>query len=126
MKDDEIKNILNKLNNCKWEKDTAEITYKILFGGEVYKLLDYITNLQQENERLKKLEYKFIDDSGENESFTLEEYLDIGNKLYDSEREKEDYKSRCERAVEYIKINFVEDIITVKTLLNILNGRSDE
>ena len=49
----EIKEILDKLNNSKWEKDTEEITYKILFSNEVYKLLDYITNLQQENEYLK-------------------------------------------------------------------------
>lgn len=88
-------------------------------------LYNYITNLQQENERLKKLEYKFIDTCGENESFTLEEYLDIGNKLYDSEREKEDYKSRCEKAVEYIN-NCPEYLwanVNTKVLLNILNVR---
>ena len=48
----EIKEILDKLNNGKWEKDTEEITYKILFSNEVYKLLDYITNLQQEKDNL--------------------------------------------------------------------------
>ena len=56
--------------------------------------------------------------------------LDYITNLQESEAyyygQYKDYKSRKEKAVEYIKINFVEDIITVKTLLNILNGRSDE
>lgn len=108
-----------------------ELYVEMLEDGELY---DYIINLQQENERLKKLEYKFIDTCGENESFTLEEYLDIGNKLYDSEREKEDYKSRVEKAVEYIEkcqlgVDSMDRPVMLaneeegKNLLNILNGK---
>ena len=48
---DEIKEILDKLNNGKWEKDTEEIAYKILFSNEVYQLLDYITNLQEKYDK---------------------------------------------------------------------------
>ena len=44
-------------------------------------LLDYITNLQQENERLKQTQYVWS---------------------YDLDMQLEDYKSRCEKASEYI------------------------
>ena len=127
----EIKEILDFKENA---------DYKKLSCDEIAILKDNITNLQQENEELKKLEYKFIDTCGENESFTLEEYLDIGNKLYDTEREKENYKSRIEKAVEYIKEHtFQEEIgfdnkkgeihygyfveCKAKELLDILNGK---
>lgn len=120
--------------------------YNVNIDSQEAKLLiDYITNLQHENERLKKLEYKFIDNCGENESFTLGEYLDIGNKLYDSEREKEDYKSQVEKAIkiyddtitylttinaEYMDSNTkktIQDIVNkLEKELDILNGRSDE
>lgn len=51
---DEIKEILDKLKNSSWEKDEEGITYKILFNNEVCKLLDYITNLQEESKKLRK------------------------------------------------------------------------
>ena len=88
---DEIKEILDS-------KVSYVFTYK-----DRNELLNYITNLQQENERLRN-------------HIQMIPYLQ-------TVREKDNYKSRCEKAVEYIKINFVEDIITVKTLLNILNGK---
>ena len=114
--DNEIKEILDKLNNSSWEKDEEAITYKILFSNEVYKLLNCITNLQtiereytallsenaelenkiinlqEENQQLKELKYKFFDCSGEEESFTLEDYLELGNKLYDSQEEIKEYE----------------------------------
>lgn len=103
---------------------------EMLENGELY---DYITNLQQENERLK--------DQNINE--ILKKDLEICAKQYKKSEEKlEDYKSRCEKAVEYLKsqednlfMSFSDDflghdeLITKKigtTLLNILNGRSDE
>lgn len=86
--------------------------YNVNIDSQEAKLLiDYITNLQQRIEYLER-------------SNNRREDTIMG--LRDEIVEYEDYKSRIEKAVEYIKINFVEDIITVKTLLNILNGRSDE
>lgn len=55
---DEIKEVLDKLNSGFWEKDEEEITYKILFSNEVYQLLDYITNLQEEKDKYKLRCYK--------------------------------------------------------------------
>lgn len=53
---------------------------------EIYKRYD---KLKKENKRLKNLEYKFFDNSGDEESFTLEDYLELGNKLYDLQEENE-------------------------------------
>lgn len=93
---DEIKEILDKLNSGVWEKDEQEISYKILFSNEVYQLLYYITNLQEENNKLKNLEYKFFYCSEDEESFTLEDYLQLGNKLYDLEEENKKIKNKLE------------------------------
>ena len=96
-------------------------------------LLDYITNLQQENERLKednkeeiKINYMFV------------------SKCDSLNVQLQDYKSRIEKAVEYIEntplyettydynmeeeleIQNVSDETASNKLLNILNGRSDE
>lgn len=87
-------------------------------------LLDYITNLQQENERLKE-ENKYLDE--------------LRNANYLS---WQDSLSRIEKAVEYMKskedslfISFSDNLLNhdelinkkiEMTLLNILNGRSDE
>ena len=56
-------------------------------------LKDYITNLQQENEKLKNLEYKFFYCSEDEESFTLEDYLELGNKVYDLQQKVEQYEN---------------------------------
>ena len=81
----EIKEILR---NC--EKAINEASS---YNDTTDKLLDYITNLQQENERLK-LEYK--------------SQKDINQKLLSMDikhnRELKDYKSRCEKADNQLKI----------------------
>lgn len=73
-------------------------------------LLNYITNLQKENENLKQ-QLDFIDEQNK--------YIDkIENKI-------KDYKQRNERAVEYIKENsdMVDWLHCVNCdLLNILEG----
>ena len=135
------------------------------------KLLDYITNLQQENERLSRIVTDYDETLGrvENEYEKLREKnkmlqedawrnnADLIDKVKE-ELEKtdceeceicEDYKSRIEKAVEFINkhkkeitkeeaIVFNEDrqdksklevgtfMWHVDDLLNILNGRSDE
>ena len=49
----EIKEILNKLkDNNNYEVDCNDgSAYKELFANEIYSLLDYITNLQEERDR---------------------------------------------------------------------------
>lgn len=85
---DEIKEIIDMFT--KYKDDWYSCEYK-LKPKQCVAVLDYITNLQQENE---------------------------------------DYKSRCEKAIEYINKNkhlnwYVESIFT-DDLLNILNGGDEE
>ena len=116
---DDIKKILDK---CK-RQIKNDLDYR-MSPYQLKQLLDYITNLQQENEKLKDIiEHK--------------PFFDFTTDIYD---ELEDYKSRCEKAVEYIKKHIEKcnidgyegkfdnfDIFTKpQKLLNILNGRSDE
>lgn len=105
----EIKEILDKL------KDTADTSFfavcssqeeldkmpksitKILSisSKDAKMLLDYITNLQQENERLKETNVYC------NRTDCVGRIKD--SRKYDSVyQKKEDYKSRCEKAIEYI------------------------
>ena len=102
---------------------------------KIKQLLDYITNLQQENERL------------EHENFSLREYLVIHKKSIPNELKKdkdfmeiidmptyEDYKSRCEKAIEYINNTTFFGLRSGKTfmsnylndLLNILQNGSEK
>lgn len=88
-------------------------------------LLDYITNLQQENHELKsKLE-------------CYENGVYYSSKVDELEQENEDYKSRCEKAIEYNKEivnNYLEEdnceycdgrYATAKHNLNILQNGSE-
>lgn len=100
----------------KWDYNSGDMTpYKVFFMEERDKLLDYITNLQQ---KIKHYE----------ETTTFGDYIKEVNLLVD-------YKSRIEKAVEYINYYGTtpeeNDDTTcrhiLKTLLNILNGKgSDE
>ena len=78
---DEIKEILKEIE-CYQNEDMCII---MLSQKENKALLDYITNLQQENERLKH-------------QLKVQEDLTIKNRL-----RKHIYKSRCEEAIEYVK-----------------------
>lgn len=79
-----------------------------------YELLNYITNLQKENQSLKN-QLDFIDEQ---------------NKHIDKlEKMVKDYKQRNEKAVEYIKIELSQggpretrDLVDGYELLNILQG----
>ena len=145
MKNDEIKEILKFLKVGIDKLCISKPDFSISYN-DVKILLDYITNLQQKEELFEKIVYKYDELKQENERLKRQlnckeyfsstmpkdtEFVILTKNNYDRQQkdiqlELIDYKSRCEKAVEYIKINFVEDIITVKTLLNILNGRSDE
>lgn len=78
---DEIKEILDNIKN-KYEDYYVQ---DIVSGNDLKQLLDYITNLQQENERLK------------------ENNLDMQEEMARTWQKCDDYKSRCEKAIEYIK-----------------------
>ena len=124
---DEIRGILKEIE-CYQNEDICLI---MLSQKENKALLDYITNLQQENESLKEqLEYlrsgeylnqvKWERDLNENLNQTMS--IELIN-----------YKSRCEKAIEYIKDTTFFGLRSGKTfmskylndLLSILQNGSD-
>ena len=118
-----INELIEKLKKCDDLHDRCDY---LIEHDEITYLLDYITNLQQENERLKE------------NNMSYQEEMTRTWKIAD------DYKSRIEKAVEYINNNLLysedfdydeEDNLVwqgarcdteSEDLLNILNGRSDE
>lgn len=125
---DEIKEILRK-----WKcyigltKEFTTNEYEMLRVEDIEKLLDYITNLQEENERLKELCNKY-----EEEHSTAFKLWTMKMEEMPNYEEFMDYKSRCEKAVEYIKEHiriddeypaYMEMLVEEKNeLLNILGG----
>lgn len=77
-------------------------------------LKDQIENLQQENERLKEL----VD--ADNESYDIQET--IINRQKSELLEQEDYKSRCEKAIEFL--NNI-DCMDFTPLIKILEGKNE-
>jgi hypothetical protein len=109
---EEIKEIIDYLID---EECTRRI--KCITIEESKKLLDYITNLQQENEKEKQ----FIKDCGfQNQQQLVLAYLD--------------YKSRCEKAKEelsYMSTDAYTDNYDIRDkcynlLMNILNGVDEQ
>lgn len=96
----EIKEILDDLRTYK-DRYEYFLFNNLSFSDRDYKaniLLDYITNLKQENENTKKLKERY-------------------------QLEKEIYKSRCEKALHLIKHNDIYDYrVFEEKLENILNG----
>ena len=152
---DEIKEYVIKFHNTyeklapnygyETRKDTKELNFNSNNGKLMYAtineiitpLLDDITNLQQENEVLENEKDMFYKVSQER----LNKWLslnDENNKLVEIIK---DYKSRIEKAVEYIKTELVDEwsiknggcvsgsdlpVDAITPLLNILNGKGDE
>lgn len=83
---EEIKEIL--IDNIKNEIETTKEKDFALCIEQWKQLLDYITNLQQENERLNN--------KIKEQNLLLIEFQDMEQKV-------DIYKSRCEKAIEYIK-----------------------
>ena len=112
----EIKEILNNLKNKDNDiKGINFLKYQDLTRGEINLLLNYITNLQQEKD-------------------TYKEQLRITHK------DLEHYISRCEKAVEYIMTELIDEwsirnqgyvsgsdlpVDAITPLLNILQNGSD-
>ena len=79
---DEIKEILDNFKKYEARYKLHNETQFIITHREIQILLDYITNLQQENENTKE---------------KAKNYLDIYEEMFD-------YKSRCEKANNQLKI----------------------
>ena len=96
-------------------KEILKILKKCEFGACITKhnsrtLLDYITNLQNENERLKQTQYVWS---------------------YDLDMQLEDYKSRCKKAIKCIKDKYYKEEYERKgaftnKLMGILQGEDNE
>ena len=146
---EEIKEILNKLKNeNNYQVDCNDgSAFKELFANEIYLLLDYITNLQQENEKLKYnargqvndyFKDKYADEILKNaklkeENKELNRMCELYSKsLYNAELT--DYKSRCLKAIEeltYMSTDAYTDNYDIRDkhynlLMNILNGSDDK
>lgn len=145
-----IKEILDKLkyivdfpiieHDASFNSDNVEESVCLLISNECQLLLDYITNLQQENERLKE---DIRQDKVQFECFELAQECDNRQDKIDLlTNQLKDYKSRCEKAIEYIENNkketssyfngkeYVYRNFTLccepNDLLNILNGSDEE
>lgn len=132
---DEIKEILDKLNYLVKNEMSWWENYTVFSPKDTKQLLDYITNLQQENEKLKKNQ-RFHKKFGNDYIFCVEgdkeTYKDL---LLEKQEELEDYKSCCEKAVDYIQNHqLVFELSSKKVIsqwfdmfykdtLNILNGK---
>ena len=145
---DEIREILDYLKNDDYspvfvDEGCDDTPYKLFDEIEVKLLLDYITNLQKEIQKKEAMydslavDYRLAQE--ENERLKIKCDFLVGKKLAEIDKnakqikikaiEHEDYKSRVEKAVEYIKDRFDEDkgvwIIDCYDLLNILQNGSD-
>lgn len=91
-------------------KDILDKCTPFLFGDEVDKLTDYITNLQQKVEQYENpddltLFYMWLDTKAKDKMKQLEnEVMMLRQQNTMITTLGEDYKSRCEKATEYIKI----------------------
>ncbi len=89
-----IKEILDELKNEDNYIEDYGFRYKRIALDDIWYLLDYITNLQEENKEIKNT-IDFIDNKYKNT-------INYNEKLIEY---NQDYKSRCEKAIEYINKN---------------------
>ena len=119
-------------------KDILDKCTPFLFGDEVDKLTDYITNLQQKVEQYENpddltLFYMWLDTKAKDKMKQLEnEVMMLRQQNTMITTLGEDYKSRCEKAIEYIKEwqSFPHTNCTthneLKNLMNILGDDKSE
>lgn len=129
---DEIKEILKEIESY----ENEEVCLIILSQEQNKALLNYITNLQQENEELKKkIDRRYYKNEYERIKKENEELKEVNENLlrYVSELILyiDDYKSRCEKAIDKLKrdyyINYNEhndDVVNMT--LNILQNGSEK
>ncbi len=110
---DEIKESINRIRNIVDfyklnDKNNYDYSDDVLISMKI--LLDYITNLQEENEKLKELCNKY------------EEEHSSEFKIWKNERQQlRDYKSKNEEAIEYINKTQMPEGYK-NELLNLLKG----
>ena len=85
---DEIKEILDYLKDDNWDYYPSDgIPYKVFLMEERDKLLDYITNLQEENEKFKEYARSYlkskIDRKNEELELVKTKFIEEHNKCYD-------------------------------------------
>ena len=124
MKDDEIRDykeaVLQLQTAYDFHNSKSLAPYNVDWES-VRLILDYITNLQQENEILKKNQRYY-----KNGVFSLEYDKETMSDMID------DYKSRCEKALKLAesydlgKYDYSIPAGGIVELKDILNGRSDE
>ena len=130
---EDIKEILDKFR--KLEYDDYELEYDIdqIERKEEKLLLDYITNLQEENEELKMTNLALADDITKNKIIKQEVLTEccgipIGE-IPMLTIKNDEYKQRIDKAIEYINKHFhwgIDGNDNIDDLLNILQGKSDE
>ena len=83
---EEIKEILLIIKSCKQDYDKQKNGMHTFDYGELYLLYNYITNLQQENERLKE-RIAYLERSNDRREDTI---LGLRQELYEKEDEDKD------------------------------------
>lgn len=122
---EETKGILHLLKYCVEKNEYLEVTNM----KEWKPLLNYITNLQKENEKYKKIfeaKERFSKIMPDDTDFIILSKADYDRQQEDIELTAIKLKSRNEKAIEYIEerknLNWYADGVFVYELLNILNG----
>lgn len=142
----EIKEILDKfdkvLENYELDKVFGQMSVDSichLFPNEIITIKDYITNLEQDNERYKKIfkaKERFSKIMPENTEFIILSKADYDRQQEDIELNAIELKSRNEKAIELLKEAgcydeenkiFCDDVWEeLPKLLNILNGDDND
>lgn len=134
IKFDHFENINELLEHIDLWYEEEDIYYERWFGlNDLKKLKDYITNLQQINKNLTNSLNKKVE---EGIKLQLENEKLKENKLRPDElvyllnqelvRQYNDYKSRNEKAIEYIEDKFCFDELSLTKLVDILQGSDKE
>ena len=135
---DEIKEILDKLKDKDWyeELDLTGDKWIELKQTETKQILDYITNLQEENEEIKMTNLALADDITKNKIIKQEVLteccgISIGE-IPMLKIQNDEYKQRIDKAIEYIE-SYLDNTgwleigsQDVEVLINLLQGKSDE
>ena len=123
---DEIKEILDFLEGIVNEKYAMPNEQELLNKKEIKILLDYITKLEEEK-RIEQESLKTIQEL-EEKLYNLTHTIFTGRNYNEVLKSEQDYKSRNEKAVEYIKEHYVIDgpIKFKNDLLDILQGDDKE
>ena len=126
----EIKEILDELKEYIIE-DGIEPICEILNIDKVNLLVDYITNLQEQNNDLRKIYKNTYNRLFENGNDELARYFQAQiddcptfyvEPIIDFAKEWRDYKSRIDRAIEYMDNSTEFDYVIIEKAINILKG----